>query len=532
MSNNNSNIRKQDSKAKKVGIIVAVIAAALVIILLNVFNYVKDSGFVERRTVAVKSENFSFSESQMTYYFYNQYMSFANQFTSYGISIDTSKSLTEQQCIFATNQTWYEYFMTSAISNAKSNLALAEAAKAAGIEVTDADRQTIDASIENMEKNAKASGYEKLETYLKANYGACVNEKDIRGALEIELLGALYLEKVVGDTDVSTETLEAKYAASPDTYDKIDYLKYVIDYTEIEKALEAKEKAEAESDETADSETKVETDADREAAAARKAEAMKLAEEWKVKFEAADTDDTFKNTVKEYLKTVLGKTDAEVEQKLKDNPIEVEGASLKENDEILKWAFEEGRAVGDLKVFEKKETHEHSEDEAEDAHDNLGTIYTAIRMVKTRGKDTEITGKDVRHILFSVDTYKDDAKAQEIYNKVKGGVSIEEFEKLVKEYSEDPGSITTGGLYENVTKGQMVTEFDNWLFAEDRKVGDYGLVKTTHGWHVMYLEAEKQGWEVEISNELQNKAAEEASTAANDKYEVEVKYDVLADIKA
>ena len=48
----------------------------------------------------------------------------------------------------------------------------------------------------------------------------------------------------------------------------------------------------------------------------------------------------------------------------------------------------------------------------------------------------------------------------------------------------------------------------------------------------MYLEDEKQGWEVEIINEIRTAAYEEARSAAYDEYAVEVKYDVLADIKA
>ncbi|MDE5792432.1 MAG: peptidyl-prolyl cis-trans isomerase, partial [Oscillospiraceae bacterium] len=52
--------------------------------------------------------------------------------------------------------------------------------------------------------------------------------------------------------------------------------------------------------------------------------------------------------------------------------------------------------------------------------------------------------------------------------------------------SEDPGSNTNGGLYENVYVGQMVTAFNDWCFDSSRQVGDTGLVETNYGVHVMY----------------------------------------------
>ena len=142
-------VNNKNNTLKKVGIIVAVIIVAVAIIGLNVYNYAKDSGFVERRTVAVSTENYSLSQAQMTYYFYSQYQSFYSQFSSYGMDvstyIDPSLPLTQQKCTFSNNQTWYEYFMSSAVSMAKEQLSLCEAAKKADIKLTDAAKSEIKA---------------------------------------------------------------------------------------------------------------------------------------------------------------------------------------------------------------------------------------------------------------------------------------------------------------------------------------------------------------------------------------------------
>ncbi len=90
---------------------------------------------------------------------------------------------------------------------------------------------------------------------------------------------------------------------------------------------------------------------------------------------------------------------------------------------------------------------------------------------------------NVRHILVD-----DEKLANELLKKALAADDVEaEFSKLADENTTDPGSKGKGGLYEDVKKGQMVAEFENWCFADGRKVGDTGVVKTEYGYHVMYL---------------------------------------------
>lgn len=102
---------------------------------------------------------------------------------------------------------------------------------------------------------------------------------------------------------------------------------------------------------------------------------------------------------------------------------------------------------------------------------------------------------NVRHILIQPeDTESDEswaaaeAEAQRIYDEWLAGDATEEsFTELASEYTQDPGSQSTGGLYEDVYPGQMVTEFNDWCFADERAVGDSGIVKTSYGYHIMYF---------------------------------------------
>jgi parvulin-like peptidyl-prolyl isomerase len=97
------------------------------------------------------------------------------------------------------------------------------------------------------------------------------------------------------------------------------------------------------------------------------------------------------------------------------------------------------------------------------------------------------------HILLST---KDDAK-QELSdekkaakrkmaeNLVKRARAGEDFAKLAKEYSEDPGSKDKGGEYK-FSRGQMVKEFEDAAFSlKTNEVSD--IVTTQYGYHIIKL---------------------------------------------
>jgi len=109
---------------------------------------------------------------------------------------------------------------------------------------------------------------------------------------------------------------------------------------------------------------------------------------------------------------------------------------------------------------------------------------------------------NVRHILILAedadgdgeisDAEYDVAKAQleQIQAEWEAGDKSEDsFAALAEQYSDDPGSASNGGLYEDVYEGQMVPAFNDFCFDPARKAGDVGLVQnTTHqGYHLIYF---------------------------------------------
>ena len=104
---------------------------------------------------------------------------------------------------------------------------------------------------------------------------------------------------------------------------------------------------------------------------------------------------------------------------------------------------------------------------------------------------------NVRHILIQPEEGSDipDAeaaqkKAEEIYALFLAEPTEEKFAALAGEYSDDPGSVDNGGLYEDVAPGRMVAEFNDWCFDASRQPGDHGIVQTSYGSHIMYFVGE------------------------------------------
>ena len=73
----------------------------------------------------------------------------------------------------------------------------------------------------------------------------------------------------------------------------------------------------------------------------------------------------------------------------------------------------------------------------------------------------------------------------------------------------------------------MITEFNDWCFDPVRQVGDYGIVKTLYGYHIMYFSGSRPMWKGEAESGLLNQMSNllvEDTLAANP---LEVYYDKI-----
>ena len=151
---------------------------------------------------------------------------------------------------------------------------------------------------------------------------------------------------------------------------------------------------------------------------------------------------------------------------------------------------------------------------------------------------------NVRHILIMpegatsatirTDTFSDEAwaagetRAKEILEMwKKGDMTEESFAELAKEHSEDEGSKENGGLYENVTQGQMVTEFNDWCFDANRQPGDFDIVKTDFGYHIMYFCESRPQWKDYAKEDLLSQMSNEFVQEVADLYPLTVDFEKI-----
>lgn len=151
---------------------------------------------------------------------------------------------------------------------------------------------------------------------------------------------------------------------------------------------------------------------------------------------------------------------------------------------------------------------------------------------------------DVRHILVlpegaTVDTiysetFSDEAwaageaEAQKILDEwLAGEASEDTFAHTANAHSADPGSNTNGGLYEGVAQGDMVEAFDAWCFDESRQVGDYGIVRTELGFHIMYFSGSSPLWTEYAKSDLLSERANAMMMSAMEKYPLSVDFGAI-----
>jgi peptidyl-prolyl cis-trans isomerase D len=100
----------------------------------------------------------------------------------------------------------------------------------------------------------------------------------------------------------------------------------------------------------------------------------------------------------------------------------------------------------------------------------------------------------VRHILIATEQQgqliREDSTAKKLADSIqlaiKNGAN---FDSLCAQYSDDPGSKDKGGVYDNIYTGQMVPEFNDFIFSHN--TGDKGVIKTDYGYHYIEILSQK-----------------------------------------
>ena len=152
---------------------------------------------------------------------------------------------------------------------------------------------------------------------------------------------------------------------------------------------------------------------------------------------------------------------------------------------------------------------------------------------------------DARHILICPQGGTEDAEGTVTYSDAEGeacrqkaqdlldqwekeGGTEELFAQFAMEHTEDPGSMTTGGLYTDIYVGQMVEPFETWCFDENRAYGDTGLVQTNYGYHIMYFVDSEEIWFANVRDLIVSDRSLAVVNKAAEKWPMEADYKKIA----
>ena len=473
---------------------VVVMAALLIIaIVVGVNQTITSSGIREKKTVALTVGDHEISNAELNYFYMDAINNFYSSYGSYAamFGLDVTAPLNEQVVDEATGLTWADDFLESAKSSAQTVYALADAAEAEGFALSAEELSTVEYSVYNLDTYATLYGYADGEAYLKAIYG---NGADMDSYLEYSKLTALadaYYSHYADSLTYEDADLRAVDSENFGAYSSYTYHSY---YLATSKFLTGG---------TTDEEgTTTYTDEEKAASVAAAEEAAKSL----VAEEIASADD-----LDAAIAALAVNADTTASSTLNEDTL-----YTNINGVYADWIADSSRQEGDMEVF------------ANTSGDTTSGYYVVYYVGST---DNTFNLTNVRHILVSPEhdssesedhdhsesTYTDEemaaakATAEEILAEWKAGDATEDsFAELANAKSAD-GDGTTGGLYENVYPGQMVTNFNDWCFDESRKSGDTGIVESTYGYHVMYYvgDSDLTYRDYLISNELRSTDVEE-----------------------
>ena len=471
--------KKAKSKRRWTWGTIGVIILILAILLLN-------SGVMYTATTALKANNTRYTPAEVNYYYGNEYLNMVNMYGSYAsiIGLDTSlgiSGLGNQECpMLSDGGTWRDYFRNMAEKDIQSARAILDYAAENGIALTEEEIAEVDANFEGMDEMAKNYGYSSVDKLYAMNYGSGVNQKIVRQAALDAALVSKVTEAKQAEFTWTDEELEEYYQGLNGNRDLFDYAYYFVTAETIENITVAEDGTES-SEMSADDVTRAEAKAT--------ADAIVMA--------YRDGDD---------IEDLTERFEVAVESQTGEMPTERSAYSGSNLDTAYAEWLKDSRKAGDVEVFADAET------------DPSG--YTVVLFLDRN--DNHYKTANVRHILVKAEadengSYTDEAKAaakaraEEILAEYEAGEKTEEsFAALANQYSEDGGSNTNGGLYENVYRGQMVAEFEDFCFA-GHKPGDTGIVygesSSYAGYHVMYYVGEGQLYSNTIAqSDLQSEA--------------------------
>lgn len=483
-----------------------------------------------------------------------------------GDALDKTKSLREQ--IYSSKKdeldniveqkTWFDYFAEAAEKDVCNYLACCEEARLNGMKLEKEDKDFIKEQLDAIETYAAENGYS-TNGYVSLLYGKGVILKDVRNMLELMRLATKWSESKADEffNGVSNERMEEYYAANKATYDVYcDYTSYTFTTTFVPSQNADAATAATENETNA---AKYKAEQEKFAGYVKTLSEATDAADFRMKLTNILLTEEKAKSEQAKGSALTPEEEAACSKAVEVKVLEAMHVNKSADDEgedeedLYKWLFESKtennvkvylRKEGDVKKFETVEkAYEEPAEGEEIEYEEAFSTYTAGCFNNGMHRNEDLV-RSVGHILFKDDTFdglksteKLTGVTKEIADKVlaRDGVITayamagelldmlhaegkiteatrqdgSKYYKIDKSVFEEYGNLYTEDsnvFYDNVPKGQMVKEFEDWLFDAIRVEGEISYpepVETEYGYHIMYYVGnEIEAWKSDIRVDL------------------------------
>lgn len=462
-----------------ISVIITIILAAIVVVGSFVFALWNKSDAAKESKIAVTVADKQIAGPEFTYYYQSEVNYFVNTYSQSGllsyIGLDTSKSLSSQQCTFDTSKTWAEYFADRAVESIKETYILSMESEKAGFTP---DREDIDSHISEyktvFEAAAKENGVS-LNEYTKAIYGNGVTWDKFVSYLERAVIAEQYSQKVLNDINVEEDAVTKYFNDNKASYYETDYR--AVDFTYTSDNEDSKKEAKAKADELVG----------------------KITDE-----------ESFKTLAWETLSDETKKSYEESENT--DFTLKTGSTASTLDSSVSEWVINPERKAGDTFVADITGSHK----------------YTVYYFKSASLRDYKLA--NFRLVSVAKSEENSEAKANEILEKFNASdKTAEAIEKIITEYDAD----SNGGVFENISKGSMPTKLNDWIFADGRKAGDTAVVyndatKDSEVYYVVcYIEDGDVYWHAAATSSVRQQKYNETYEAFSKDYETVSDKDVI-----
>ncbi len=433
------------AKSKKIHSAIGYAVTALIVIAFALLIFV-NSGYLQTNATAATVNDHKLTPVEFNYFYQDSFYRLYSQYNSYGMwsymGLDDTQPIEKQDCILDSNGgTWGEYLTQSALDTALQTYVLYDAALEAGYTLDEEAQNSIDSTKASIESAAESGNFKNVDDYLEENYGKGATLESYIQYITAQQIASSYATEKEESYSYSDSDLRSYYDENSQEFDKVTYR--VFD---------------------------VATDSDDASAAKNTADAMQA--------ELDGTEESFIKAAQNYAPEDMAESYEDESYTLKKSQLYSSVST-----DYADWLFSDSRVAGESQVIATDSGYSVVMFLSRDNNDyNTVNVRHILIQVATSGTDDDGN---------AVSTDSDWSACKEAIEAIEAewlesDMTEDTFAEMAEEKSEDTGSAANGGLIEDISKGQMVEDFENWCF-EPHEVGDTGIVKSTNGYHLIYF---------------------------------------------